>query len=39
MNITLTTSTRFPFMKTGATLEESKLKHNNFDLEGLKLML
>ena len=26
-------------MNTGATVEESTLKHNNFDLEGLKLML
>ena len=25
-------------MKTEATLEESTLKHNNFDLEGLKLI-
>ena len=27
-------STCFPFMNTGATVEESTLKHNNFDLEG-----
>ena len=26
-------------MNTGATEEESTLKHNNYDLEGLKLML